>query len=201
MPFGIGTQRTLIGSDRVDLQVLGGPGTPATARTTWRTPAEGGHYCLQVELEWADDANPSNNLGQENTDVKSLNSPHAHFDVPVRNNYLQECVLRLEVDAYQIPARQPCQTAESKIAKLPQSAEQVRQRRLARHARDAYPVPDGWTVTIDPDQLQLRPGEEAAVAVDVVAPDGFDGQQSFNLNAFDGSRLVGGVTLSVRGPS
>ena len=36
--------------------------------------------------DWPDDAEPGNNLGQENTDVKALNSPHATFTFPVRND-------------------------------------------------------------------------------------------------------------------
>ncbi len=35
----------------------------------WQTPAQGGHYCLQVECRHPDDKNPNNNLGQENTTV------------------------------------------------------------------------------------------------------------------------------------
>jgi hypothetical protein len=36
------------------------------------------------------------------------------------------------------------------------------------------------------------------VTVDITAPEGFAGSQSFNVNAFDEhDRLVGGVTLTV----
>ena len=36
-------------------------------------------------------------------------------------------------------------------------------------------------------------------SIDITAPDGFLGRQALNVNAFDGARLVGGVTLYVDG--
>src|SRR5215211_6669859 len=80
LEFGIGTIRHEIGQTSVDLPVKGAAGTPAFARIPWRTPAAAGHYCLQLELIWADDAEPGNNLGQHNTDVRPLNSPRANFE-------------------------------------------------------------------------------------------------------------------------
>jgi hypothetical protein len=52
-------------------------------------------------------------------------------------------------------------------------------------------------VTIQPQVLQLDAGESRQVTVDVVAPDGFQGQQALNVAALDGQRLAGGVTLLV----
>ena len=43
----------------------------------------------------------------------------------------------------------------------------------------------------------LEPGGEQTITVDVTAPDGFSGEQAFNVNAFAGESLVGGVTLTV----
>jgi hypothetical protein len=37
------------------------------------------------------------------------------------------------------------------------------------------------------------------VTVDVTAPDGFKGEQAFNIGAMVGERLKGGVTLTVTG--
>jgi hypothetical protein len=45
------------------------PWSSEVAVFRWRTPAQGGHYCLQVECFHPDDKNPNNNLGQENTTV------------------------------------------------------------------------------------------------------------------------------------
>src|SRR4051812_25666406 len=81
LAFGIGTTGGPIGATTVDLPVKGAPGCPAFARLPWRTPGVAGHYCVQVRLDWPakHDAEPGNNLGQSNTDVVALNSPHARF--------------------------------------------------------------------------------------------------------------------------
>ena len=84
LSFGAGTVRNYIGETYVDVPVKGSPLGPAEARMVWITPPAG-HYCIQVELNWIDDANPLNNLGQENVDVKKLNSPNATFTFAVRN--------------------------------------------------------------------------------------------------------------------
>ncbi len=56
-------------------------------------------------------------------------------------------------------------------------------------------MPPGWTVRLEPEQLVLPPGEAKEVTIDVTAPDGFQGRQAINVNAFDGETLAGGVTL------
>ncbi len=99
LEWGIGTVPIAIATDEVDLAVKGAPGAPAFARVPWTTPAAAGHYCLMVDLLWPDDANPDNNLGQENTIVKPLNSPRASFVVPVRNAATQRRALSLDVDS------------------------------------------------------------------------------------------------------
>jgi hypothetical protein len=201
LTFGIGTVSVPIGRTLVDLPVRGAPGCPAEARIRWTTPTAPGHYCLQVELTWADDANPYNNLGQENTDVRPLNSPHASFAFPVRNDALVQRQLRLEADSYAIPTPEPCDPDEK--APSPRLTREERARRLrsslARHDRSAFPLPEGWTVTIEPGELTLAPGEEREVIVEITAPEGFTGRQALNVNALDGSTLAGGVTLYVEG--
>lgn len=201
LDFGIGTVRVPIGATTVDLPVKGAPGHPTFAQMMWRTPATPGHYCLLVELIWSDDANPFNNLGQENLNVKALNSPNAQFRFPVRNPARQRRVLRLEADGYRIPPQRPCeperwgQTPEMTRAEI----EEHRRELVLRHDRRLFPVPAGWRVEISPRELVLAAEEEQTVTVDITAPDGFRGGQSFNVNAFDGDRLVGGVTLHVTG--
>jgi hypothetical protein len=147
-----------------------------------------------VELIWDDDVNPANNMGQHNTDVKPLNSPHAAFTFPVRNEGPEAQRLRLEMDAYQIPPQEPCPPQAN-----PREAEAQRRAQLARHQRAAWPIPAGWHVTINPAQVQLGPGESTDVTVDVTAPDGFRGQQAINVHAFAGQQIVGGVTLYAEG--
>ena len=53
------------------------------------------------------------------------------------------------------------------------------------------------TCSIEPQKTSLKPGEQIDVTVDVTAPDNFAGRQAINVNAFDGDRLAGGVTLYV----
>jgi hypothetical protein len=186
LDFGIGTTRHDVGLTKVDVAVKGAAGCPAFARVPWRTPAAPGHYCLQTELLWDDDANPFNNLGQHNTDVKALNSPHAAFTFPVRNDRPERRAVTLELDAYAIPAQQPCGEHRTRDP-------------LARHRRAAWPVPEGWRVTVDPAEAALAPGETAQVTVDITSPDGYEGRQVINVHARSGDELLGGVTLYVDG--
>ena len=71
--------------------------------------------------------------------------------------------------------------------------------RLTRHNRADWPIPAGWRVRVQPDQVQLAPSKSAEITVDITSPDGFRGRQVVNVNALDGSELVGGVSLSVEG--
>lgn len=200
LQFGIGTVRNELGVGKVDdLPVKGAAGLPAFARMPWRTPTTPGHYCIQVELLWDDDANPANNLGQENTDVKALNSPRASFVVPVRNDAPARRLLRLEMDAYTMGEPAPCPPPGDDATDPLDEREERRRRSRARHARGAHPVPPGWTVALDSEELALSPGEQVDVNVEVIAPDGFEGRQTFNVNAFAGETLVGGVTLVAEG--
>ncbi|HEX6741438.1 MAG TPA: hypothetical protein VF079_06550 [Sphingomicrobium sp.] len=189
LTFGIGTVKTFIGETLVDLPVKGAPGLPIVAEVPWTTPAAAGHYCVQVELIWPDDADPGNNLGQTNLDVKQLNSPNASFVFQLRNDGVATAPLRLAADAYRLPPLDPCEREPD---------QRHRNERLAKHLRDAHGVPPGWRVEIGEQAgAPLRPGEQREVAVKVVAADGFDGELDINVNAFDGERLVGGVTLRV----
>jgi hypothetical protein len=176
----------------VDVPVKGAPGLPAVARVPWRTPATPGHYCVQVALQWADDAEPGNNLGQHNTDVKALNSPRATFAFALRNPGPRPGRFRLEVDGYAVPAVPECPPEG-------RTPEERRREAVRRHGRRAWPVPEGWQVVVDPESPSLDPGAETEVSVDVTAPDGFRGRQALNVNAFYGDELVGGVTLYAEG--
>jgi hypothetical protein len=156
---------------------------------------------LQVRLIWTDDANPNNNLGQSNTDVKALNSPHAQFTFPLRNatRLRQQYVLR--ADAYTLPGPRPC--GDQSLGDAPQISKEEAQRRmrqtLAAQGYETQALPAGWRVAIAPAEITLGGGEEAPITVDINSPDGYRGQMSFNVNAFAGAALAGGVTLSVTG--
>lgn len=188
LSFGAGTVRNYIGEIYVDVPVKGSPFGPSEARMAWTTPPAG-HYCIQVELNWIDDANPLNNLGQENVDVKKLNSPNATFTFPVRNTSARSRTLVLRADSYAIPPKTRC--AEKRPADDARDP-------YERHRPALYPVPAGWFVDVSGGrELILAPGEQRDVSVKITAADGFVGTQPININALDGDDLVGGVTLYV----
>jgi len=191
LSFGIGTIKNYIGETFVDVPVKGAIGLPAVAEHAWTTPATAGHYCIQVELLWPDDANPDNNLGQENLNVKKLSSP-ATFQFTLRNDSRFERRLALKADAYEKPTRQPCPDGPPDAP--PRG--NIEADPFARHRLKNHPVPPGWHVDFQPaDVIALGPEEEVLVTVKVTPPDGFVGRQAINVNAFDGNDLVGGVTL------
>ena len=134
-------------------------------------------------------------------DRQPLASPVATATFPVRNEARERRVLRLEADAYAIPPREPCDSEDWGEQPKPAHDEIERRRRrlAARHARNLFPVPAGWTVEITPAELALGAGEQRDVTVRATAPDGFRGTQPINVNAFHGDRLIGGVTLHVTG--
>jgi hypothetical protein len=209
--FGVGATVTGIGSTKIDLPVKGAPGHPAQAKILWTTPNTPGHYCLLVMLVWPDDANPNNNIGQENTDVALAASP-AQFQFPVRNEDKIRKRIRMTSDAYVPPNRLHCDQRPSKkqserryrerkrldvyIPPLERDADWVLAR--VRHGPDAFPIPADWDVLITPAEFELAPGATKTVKVKITPPDAFRGERPFNVNAMDGERLLGGVTLTVR---
>lgn len=208
--FGVGGALTAIGTQIVDVPVKGAPGHPAHARQTWTTPATPGHYCLKVRLVWADDANPKNNLGQENTNVKTAASP-AVFEFPVRNEDTIRKTVQMKADAYRIPPNPPC---DRKPDKKDSDRRHAKHRQMGtfvppserdadwtltrvRHDPAAFPIPVGWSVRIEPVEFVLAADATQNVTVTITPPDDFRGQQPFNVNAFYGEDLLGGVTLIV----
>ena len=195
LSFGIGTVKNYIGQTLVDVPVKGAAPLGTTVEHAWTTPLAAGHYCIQVELVWADDANPNNNLGQENVDVQKLNSPKATFQFTLRNDGLFPRELKMVTDAYSIPARPPCPPAPAETRPGP-SRREAESDPYANHRRGAHPMPDGWRLDYQTgDVVALAPGEEKLITLKVIAPDGFVGRQTINVNAFEGIQLAGGVTL------
>jgi hypothetical protein len=215
LSFGIGTQSHLIGATKVDLHVKGSPLHPATARMHWRTPREAGHYCLQVKLIWADDANPNNNLGQENTNVGTAHSP-AFFDFSTYNGSGRRRRVRLTQDAYQIPDPVDCEElARAKANPYRKDREPLAEdgsketldaakrswcvAAARRHDPQSFPVSDGWDVDIQPRNFTQDIAETTTVKVKITPPDGWTGKQAINVNGFDDdtNTPLGGVTLYV----
>lgn len=209
--FGVGAAMTDFGTDTIDLPVKGAPDHPARARMSWTTPSTPGHYCLLVELIWPDDANPKNNFGQENTDVGVAASPAA-FKFVVRNEDTIEKRIHLTADSYAIPQRLHCDKRPTKEQSDRRHPEKRRRDvfvppleaeadwTLARvhHDPQAYPVPAGWSVQINPSAFALSPAASVDVFVNITPPDNFRGERPFNINAMHGGALLGGVTLAVR---
>jgi hypothetical protein len=209
--FGVGATLTPIGTTTIDLPVKGAPQHPARAKMAWHTPKVSGHYCLLVRLVWPDDANPKNNLGQENTNVGVAASP-AVFNFSVRNEDTIRKRIHMAADAYVIPAKIDCRKRPTKkesdrrysthrrndifIPPTEEEADWTFAR--ARHSPQAFPIPAGWSVDIQPVQFELGPGATQDLNVSVTPPEGFHGERSFNVNAMYGTLLLGGVTLTVR---
>lgn len=198
LSFGVGTQSHPIGQTHVNLGVKGGPNHPAFATVPWTTPAAG-HYCVQARLVWSDDVNPHNNLGQENTDVGEAHSP-AEFHFQLRNDTRREQTYRFDVDSYVIPPPGPCDARPPRREPLPYEPAGTIHAVPPGHDRNAYPVPPGWSVALDPAAPTLAPGQEIPVRVHVTPPDAFHGRRPLNVHAFHADGLAGGVTLFVERP-
>jgi len=202
LSFGIGTQLVLVGATSVPhLGVKGGPNHPAFAKITWRTPATPGHYCLQVQLDPADDADRGNNVGGENTQVGQAHSP-AEFTFDLRNDTPLEQTYRFEVDSYQIPPVRRCDEPvrdepATRVDHVGPLMPRIAPRVPAAHDRRNYPIPADWKVDIVPKTPILAPDASVAVTVTVTPPAGFSGRQPVNVHAFSGLGYAGGVTLYV----
>jgi hypothetical protein len=192
LTFGVTTVSTLIGSTAVDLGVKGGTQHPATATMLWTTPPAG-HYCIVVEFQWVDDANPNNNIGQNNVNVVAASSP-ATFTFQIRNQEGKERSYRMEADTYTLPEQADC--GERALS----AGDKVRRWKelQARHDRAAHPVPPGWTVEFTPPAVTLLADERVDVQVDITPPAGFADEKAFNVHAvMDNGVYAGGVTVYV----
>jgi hypothetical protein len=152
-----------------------------------------------VSLEWSDDVNPDNNLGQENTFVGVAHSP-TQFAFQLRNVMLEHQSFRFEVDTYTIPPLLPCSQRPVEPKGPPPYSRQAPGTvavRLPQHVRSNYPLPPGWEIAFEPENPSLAPEQEITVTVIVTAPDSFHGRQAINVNAFHNLGLAGGVTLYV----
>jgi hypothetical protein len=183
LDFGVGTVSIPIGTGTVDVGVKGSSTQPAHVSIPWTTPATPGHYCLQALLDPVDDVDRGNNLGQENTDIRPMQSP-AEFTFELRNRAAVSHTYRFELDSYALPALPPC------------SAREPRDKTLARHLRSGHPVPDDFAVSIVPARPQLAAGAQTTITVSVEGPSGFVGAQPLNVNVFHEHGFVGGVTLT-----
>jgi hypothetical protein len=177
--------------------VKGGSNHPAFATISWRTPNTPGHYCIQAKLQWKDDLNQKNNLGQENTLVGVISSP-AKFQFSLRNSDSVTRQFRFEIDCYTLPT--PITCPQSNDSEKPQTSEPLRlQQARERNNRQNFPLPEGWSISFNPPSPLLQPGAEVRIDVSAEAPTGFRGRQPINVNVFHEEGFFGGVTLYVVG--
>jgi hypothetical protein len=205
LSFGVGTTTNYVGTTPTDLGVKGSAQCPAFADFTWKTPEKPGHYCLQAYLEWPDDANPLNNLGQKNTQVGAMHSP-AEFDVDVHNDAGVRRHVELEADMYELPQLPPCAESEPDRRTPPTRLQESRNRWAAARRTQAFgefPVTAPWSVSIEPRAFVLPAHATATVKVRIDNADStFRGRQAFNVHGFatieNRERTpLGGVTLFV----
>jgi hypothetical protein len=193
LTFGIATTSTPIGTTFADIGVKGSPSHPATTRIAWTTPPVPGHYCLQVDLKAVDDANPDNNLGQNNLNVALAQSP-ASFHFAVRNPLREQHTVRLTVDAYQPFELPECEKVERRRERRSQRIDRI----VAEHRAHDFGVPGGWDVQLNPASVVLAAGAEVDVELVATPPAGFAGEQRFNVNAVADGIPIGGVSLIVQ---
>lgn len=196
LSFGVHTQSHLIGQTVVDLGVKGSAHCPALAKMFWTTPSVPGHYCIQVSFSWLDDSNPFNNLGQENTQVVQAASP-AQFVFNLGNPERDRRLYRFEFDTYALAPPPPCNARGKAAATFGARRGTVPPDVAARQNRADFPLPPDWTIAFEPPAPVVAPGDEQPVAVTVTPPASFHGTLPVNIHVFDGSQLVGGVTVLV----
>ena len=192
LSFGAGTTKHSIGSRSINLGVKGGNNHPSLAEIDWRTPSIPGHYCLQVDINWFDDANPANNMGQNNIRIEEPQSP-ALFDFKLKNDTDKPQRYVLKADSYVIPQQRDCsdiivfKTKRDKWNFIKEL-----------HDEKNYPIPDDWIVDIQPATVSLTPNDEIQVNVSIEPPDNFVGTKAINVNAYyQKNTFAGGVTLYV----
>jgi hypothetical protein len=192
LTFGVATTSTPIGTTVVNVGAKGTPNHPAKTRIPWVTPASGGHFCIQAKLNWLDDMNQANNLGQNNVDVALAQSP-AHFEFQLRNARAETRRFTLEVDTYTPIELPDCDEMPPTLLRSTRI-----DRTVARHRALNLAVPPDWAVVVSPSNVTLNPNQEATIQVDITPPPGFVGDKTFNVNAFTEGALAGGVTLVAR---
>jgi len=193
MEFGAGgTVKHALGTTFVDVPTW--PGV-ATAQFPWTTPATPGHYCLEIELFHPDDADPSNNRGQNNTQVYAA---HSRVESPIRvfNTFADD------------PPVQPG-TLSPKRPPVPVHGDDVEITVDSYVFADAIgkdanpdtmfaPRDAAWPARVEPASFTFQPGERYRdVLLIVDAPDGPGPAETFNVSVRQGGAPTGGVTVTI----
>ncbi|HEV7676338.1 MAG TPA: hypothetical protein VGQ12_17535 [Candidatus Angelobacter sp.] len=190
--FGAGGQiRHHVGHVVIDVPVW--PGVTVT-HMNWLTPPTPGHFCLEIELFHPKDGNPANNLGWNNTQVKTAHSP-VTTSVRIFNRYLNGA-----------PSRQENVSAAHRGG-IPWN--------LVEITVDSYTFADSYGIHANPDLMfEARPPVWNArvepslfhfqltetyrdVELLIDAPSGVGPAENFNVTARQGGAPLGGVTVTV----
>ncbi len=193
--FGIGggiAAHHFLSKKQLDISARGQAGEPAKIATSWRTPVQPGHYCVEVTLSHPLDGNNGNNRGWNNTVVKDAAPGETiMLDIPVWNGfpiegyknrelYDQASRIKLAMDSYQL--------------ELPLEGKLVDKEALFD------PKPAAWGAKLDQSELNLPPGqgpENIEFSVTVPQNAAVGKRQAFNINGSAIGRLIGGITLII----
>lgn len=188
--FGVGTPplSALVG-DVVDVPAFG----VAIARTAWHTPASGGHNCLRALIYHIDDANPLNNVGQHNTDVAVPQSPERAVRFLVGREGVLGRDLVLRINAYRLPDAVGCPETFAERASV-----RYLRRLQERHDARRFPVPKELGAVLSHDKVRVG-NEPVEVSLTFGAEAALGPRQAVNVEAYDGDRLVGGITAYIGG--
>lgn len=221
--FGINTPAQFIGETIVNLPVRGAPGHPIHAFIPWHTPRNAGHYCILATLIWADDANPNNNIGQENTDViEATRGKTASAIFPLTNNTRQTQKFHLGMDRYQLPEKpsfpeerheyhHPKETLMKEmdyhegrdlgnVAEITTKNEQHRMEVVKKNSSDAFSIPDEWQAKLSQTEIELLPGKESNIEFSITVPQSVHKGEKYAFNVFALNKqgiLEGGATVYV----
>jgi hypothetical protein len=191
MEFGAGGAITHDdGVQFVDVPVW--PGV-AQAHFAWTTPGPG-HYCLQARLFHPDDADPSNNLGQNNTQVYAA---HSQVKSPIRifNAFADEP-----------PPTSPLVAKRAPVPKHGDDVDITVDSYVFVDAIGKNADPDqmfaprdaAWPAHVEPAHFTFAAGERYRdVMLIVDAPDGPGPAENFNVSVRQGGAPTGGVTVTI----
>jgi hypothetical protein len=192
--FGVGgavAARHLIDEKQVDIPAHGHAAEHVPVTTTWRTPVQPAHYCIEIQLSHPADGNAGNNRGWQNTVIRdAAPGETARVEIPVFNAFpasgykdgrFRESIseVHLTLDSYrlEIPLRWTEADVEAAFA----------------------PVDPVWNAALDQTRLHLVPGSGGNVTLHLAVPtDATAGErQAFNIGGTVKGRPVGGVTVLV----
>jgi hypothetical protein len=207
LSFGAGGGSTPIGSDVINLPVRAAPGEPAFASVVWKTPSTPGHYCIEVQAVWADDVNPLDNIGQENTQVKKVSHGESVvLPIPVTNFLQGRGQLRARLDSYVLPehplTRRERETSRRGREGEKESDESFRDRIVHANSPEDFPPPEAWGATLSSHEIRLGTDDTTELEFRATVPTSaaVGSEQRFNVAVSEATngQMIGGVTIILK---